>query len=130
MANNFELTGTLKNLMDIQTFASGFTKREFVIEIQDGKYPQMIKFECVKEKTAILDGLTVGDEITVTFDIRGNEFKERFYVNLVAWKLSKGEGGSDSGQQAQGSSQPAQASGSSLDDQFDSEPDDGDDIPF
>jgi hypothetical protein len=90
MANNFELTGTLKHLMDLQTFASGFTKREFVMEVQDGNYPQMIKFECVKDKTSILDGLAIGDEITVTFDIRGNEFKERFYVNLVAWKLSKG----------------------------------------
>jgi hypothetical protein len=123
MANNFELTGTLKQLMDLQTFASGFTKREFVIEVQDGKYPQMIKFECVKDKTAILDGLAIGDEITVTFDIRGNEFKERFYVNLVAWKLSKGGGSSDTPQQ----SAPAS---SSFDEQFDNEPDDSDDIPF
>jgi len=123
MANNFELTGTLKHLMDLQTFASGFTKREFVIEVKDGNYPQMIKFECVKDKTAILDGLSIGDDITVTFDIRGNEFKERFYVNLVAWKLSKGEGGSAPGQQAP-------AASSSFDDQFDNEPDDGDDIPF
>lgn len=121
MANNFELTGTLKHLMDLQTFASGFTKREFVMEVQDGKYPQMIKFECVKDKTAILDGLAIGDEITVTFDIRGNEFKERFYVNLVAWKLSKGEGGS---------AQQPESPGSSLDEQFDNEPDDSDDIPF
>ena len=126
MANNFELTGALKHLMDLQTFASGFTKREFVIEVQDGKYPQMIKFECVKDKTAILDGLAIGDNISVTFDIRGNEFKERFYVNLVAWKLSKADGssGSDSAPQ----SPPAEAS--SLDDQFDNEPDDSDDIPF
>lgn len=124
MANNFELTGTLKHLMDLQTFASGFTKREFVIEVQDGKYPQMIKFECVKDKTAILDGLAIGDSITVTFDIRGNEFKERFYVNLVAWKLSKAGGGSGSAPQ----SPPAGAS--SLEDQFDNEPDDSDDIPF
>ena len=124
MANNFELTGTLKHLMDLQTFPSGFTKREFVIEVQDGKYPQMIKFECVKDKTAILDGLSIGDNITVTFDIRGNECKELFYVNLVAWKLSKADGGADS-------SQPGPtAGGSSLDDQFDNEPDDSDDIPF
>ncbi|MGB6223096.1 DUF3127 domain-containing protein [Haloferula sp.] len=123
MANNFELTGTLKHLMDLQTFASGFTKREFVIEVQDGKYPQMIKFECVKDKTAILDDLAIGDNVTVTFDIRGNEFKERFYVNLVAWKLSKADGTSDSGSQ---DGPPA----SSLDEQFDNEPDDSDDIPF
>lgn len=121
MANNFELTGTLKHLMDLQTFASGFTKREFVVEVEDGKYPQMIKFECVKDKTAILDGLAIGDRITVTFDIRGNEYKDRFYVNLVAWKLSKAEGGSDS---------QDGPTNSSLDAQFDNEPDDSDDIPF
>lgn len=123
MANNFELTGTLKHLMDLQTFASGFTKREFVIEVQDGKYPQMIKFECVKDKTSILDGLAIGDNVSVTFDIRGNEFKERFYVNLVAWKLSKADGAPASESQ---DGPPT----SSLDDQFDNEPDDSDDIPF
>ena len=79
MANNFELTGTLKPLMDLQTFASGFTKREFVMEVKDVNYPQMIKFECVKDKTAILDGLAIGDEITVTFDIRGNEYNGRYF---------------------------------------------------
>ena len=45
MANSFELTGTLKVLEDTQTFNSGFSKREFVIEVPDGKYPQMVKFE-------------------------------------------------------------------------------------
>ncbi|RYD84760.1 MAG: DUF3127 domain-containing protein [Verrucomicrobiaceae bacterium] len=124
MAQTFELEGTLKHVYDVQTFASGFSKREFVVEVPDGKYPQMIKFECVKDKTSMLDGLSVGDAVKVAFDIRGSEYKERFYVNLNAWKLSKADGG------ASGGSDEGGRYNSSLDSQFDNEPDASDDIPF
>jgi hypothetical protein len=89
MANSFELEGTLKVVDDVQNFDSGFTKREFVVEVEDGKYPQMIKFECVRDKTSLTDGLEIGDPVKVTFDVRGNEWKGRYFVNLNAWKLEK-----------------------------------------
>lgn len=123
MAQQFELEGTLKLLLDTQTFASGFSKREFVVEVPDGRFPQMIKFECVKDKIAMLDSLRIGDTVKVAFDIRGSEYKERYYVNLNAWKISKsgGSGGDDdSGPRAN----------SSMDASFDNEPDMSDDIPF
>lgn len=125
MANSFELTGTLKVLEDIKTFASGFTKREFVIEVPDGKYPQMVKFECVRDKTEMLNNYSIGDQLKVTFDVRGNEYNGRYYVNLNAWKI-EGEGGGNGGRQA-----PADPPASSFDSSFDSEPDPSDDdIPF
>ncbi len=94
MAQSFELEGTVKVIEDVQSFASGFTKREFVVEVEDGKFPQSIKFECVKEKTALVDGFEVGDPVKVYFDIRGNEYKGKYYVNLNAWKLERpGAGG-------------------------------------
>ena len=82
----YELAGTVRLLHDPQTFASGFTKREFVVET-DGKYPQLIKLECVKDRVADLDKVRPGDVVNVSFDIRGSEYKERHYVNLVAWKV-------------------------------------------
>ncbi len=124
MAQTFELEGTLKQLFDTQTFASGFAKREFVVEVPDGKYPQMLKFECVKDKISMLDGVKIGDSVKVAFDIRGSEYKERFYVNLNAWKLTKGEGGDG---EPRVERDPAS---SSFDSQFDNEPDSSDDIPF
>lgn len=94
MAKGFEIEGSVKVLNDLQTFPSGFTKREFVVEVQDGNYPQMIKFETVKERTSLLDGLNLGDPVKVFFDIRGNEYQGRYYVNLNAWKIEKnGAGG-------------------------------------
>lgn len=123
MSQSFELTGTLKKLFDTQTFPSGFSKREFVVEVPDGNYPQMVKFECVKDKISQLDSLSIGDELKVAFDIRGNEFKERYYVNLNAWKISKASEG------ASPAAAPQQQS-SSLDSSFDNEPDESDEIPF
>jgi single-strand DNA-binding protein len=124
MAQTFELEGTLKQLFDTQTFASGFAKREFVVEVPDGKYPQMLKFECVKDKIAMLEGVKIGDPVKVAFDIRGSEYKERFYVNLNAWKITKGEGGDG---ESRIERDPVN---SSFDSQFDNEPESSDDIPF
>lgn len=124
MANSFELTGTLKVLEETQTFASGFSKREFVIEVPDGKYPQMVKFETVRDKIDLLNSLNLGDEVKVTFDIRGNEYKGRYYVNLNAWKIESSGSGSSSGA-------PKDPPSSAFDSSFDNEPEPTeDDIPF
>lgn len=128
MSKSFEIEGKLKIINDVQTFSSGFTKREFVVEVEDGKYPQMVKFECIKDKTSLTDGFSLDDPVKVTFDIRGNEYKERFYVNLNAWKLEKLEGGpgADAGSPQYGDEDAPPGVGDPPAD-FAEE---GDDIPF
>jgi len=78
--------GTVKAIFDTQTFSSGFQKREFVITTAE-QYPQDIKFEVVKEKCGDLDRYTVGQSVTVHFNLRGNEYNGKYYVSLQAWKL-------------------------------------------
>ena len=85
-----KVNGKLKILFDTQTWDSGFSKREFVITSQE-QYPQDIKFECIKDKISMLDGLSPGDDIEVSFNIRGNEYNGKFYVNLQAWRIGKNE---------------------------------------
>jgi len=82
----YELQGSIKLIDELQTFSSGFTKREFVITTDD-KFPQDIKFGCLKDKTSLLDSVNIGDQVNVFFDIRGNEYKGRHYVDLTAWKI-------------------------------------------
>ena len=37
---------------------------------------------------SIADALaTAGDDVAVSFDLRGNEYKEKYYVDLNAWKV-------------------------------------------
>jgi len=94
MAKGFELEGKLKVVDEIQTFASGFSKREFVVEVEDGKYPQLIKFDLLKEKTSLTDNFQLGDTLHVHFDIGGREYNGRYFVNLNAWKVERAGGGS------------------------------------
>lgn len=86
-ARMFEITGTIKKVFEEQTFGSGFNKREFVLTIESGRFPQDIKFECVKDKVALLSTVKPGDKLKVFFDLRGREWKESYFVNLNAWKL-------------------------------------------
>jgi single-strand DNA-binding protein len=83
----YELTGTVKLVMDTVKFDSGFSKREFVVTTIDDRYPQDIKLECVKDRAALLNNVKPGQRVTVSFDLRGNENKGRYYVSLSAWKV-------------------------------------------
>ncbi len=85
----FEINGTIKKLFPEQTFGSGFNKREFVLTIESGRFPQDIKFECVKDKIALLADLKPGEKVKVFFDLRGREWKESYFVNLNAWKIER-----------------------------------------
>lgn len=88
MSNPFELVGTIKVIGDVMTFASGFTKRECVIT-SDDDYPQDIKFTFIKERGNALNAYKIGDKVKVSFRIRGNCYKERYFVDLDAFKLEK-----------------------------------------
>lgn len=89
--SKLEVKGTIKQIGELQTFESGFQKVEFVLTT-DEQYPQDIKFECLKEKADnLLKFNKVGDYVDVSFNLRGNEYNNKYYVNLVAWKVFKAE---------------------------------------
>ena len=83
----YDLSGKIKLIQDAKTFDSGFTKREMVVIVEDGKYPQEINIEFVQDKVALLESLQIGQEVTVTFDIRGREYNGRYFNNLQGWKI-------------------------------------------
>jgi len=83
----YDLTGKIKLIQDPRNFDSGFTKREMVVVVEDGRYPQEINLEFVQDKVSLLDNLQVGQEVTVYFDIRGREYNGRYFNNLQGWKV-------------------------------------------
>lgn len=88
----YELTGKVKVILEPKTFASGFTVREFVVTVEDGKYPQDIILQVVQEKVSLLDSISVGQDVTATFDVRGREYNGRYFNNLQAWKVEAAAG--------------------------------------
>ena len=94
---SYELTGTIKLIQEAQTFASGFTKREMVVTVEDGRYPQDINLEFLKDNVSKLDELNEGDVVTVAFNVRGREYNGRYFNTLVGWKVSVDAKGESSG---------------------------------
>lgn len=86
---SFEITGTLHKKFETEKKTESFSAREFVIEIQDGNYPQVIKFQLVQDRCALLDDYNEGEPIKVHFDLRGREWSGKYFTNLNAWRLEK-----------------------------------------
>ena len=64
----YEFTGKVKVVGELQTFASGFTKRDLVVEEErDGRWPNVVAFAFKKERVALLDGMVSGTRVKVGF---------------------------------------------------------------
>jgi len=51
---SFEVEGTLHKKFDTEIKTGTFQAREFVIEVSDGFYPQMVIFKLVQDRCALL----------------------------------------------------------------------------
>ncbi len=109
----YEATGILIVDKGTQQVSEKFRKREFVVEIQDGQYPQVVKFELAQDKCDLLNGFQLQTPVTVSFDLRGRAYDKNgetlYFTTLSAWKVQNANGGG--GQQApqQGGYQQPQA---------------------
>ena len=122
----YDVTGRLHEIFDEQQVSEKFRKREFVLEVQEGQYPEQIKFQMVQDKTALIDPYKVGDEVKVTFNLRGRGFNKNgqmlYFTNLEAWRIETAAGGGGGqqgggyggGQQAAPAPRPAQNQNANL----------------
>ncbi len=83
-----KLNGRIIKIGEVEQISDSFKKREFVIETSE-EYPQKVKFELTQVKTALIEDYEIGDLIDVEFNIRGNEWNGKYFVNLQAWKLTR-----------------------------------------
>ncbi len=94
---SYELTGKLLIKFDTTQRTETFKTREFVVEKSEdinGKLiTNFIKFQCVQDRTAIVDRVNAGDEIKVHFNIRGSKWekdgKVSYFNNLDAWRIEQ-----------------------------------------
>ena len=88
-----ELQGTVKKIFEIQSFPSGFQKREMVILTQE-QYPQPISIEFLSEKINLLDHISEGDQVKIGINIRGREWTNpegqvKYFNSITGWRLEK-----------------------------------------
>lgn len=128
----YEAEGTLKAIFDTQQKTENFKVREFVLEIQDGQYPQEIKFQLTQERCNLVDQLGEGDEVKVSFSLRGRSYtnkegKTLYFTNLNAVKV---EPTGDTIQDPNANQTSSEASDPNQDIPPDSGDSASDDIPF
>lgn len=125
-----EIQGIIKKLGDVQTFASGFQKREMVI-VTEEQYPQPISIEFLKEKGDLLNAYKEGDKVKVSINIGGREWTSpqgevKYFNSITGWRIEKVEGGNDGSEPVQARNADAKPAASSTD-VF---AEDDDDLPF
>jgi hypothetical protein len=86
------LTGTIKRISETQNVTDKFSKREFVVMVQDGTHQQYIQLEMHQDNCSKLDGLTEGQDVACEINLRGREWTSptgevKYFNTLVCWKI-------------------------------------------
>jgi hypothetical protein len=90
----FKLKGVVKVVNPTQQVSEKFSKRIFVITDNSSMYPQDIILQLQKDKCSLADGLNVGDEVNVFYNLRGRLWTDpngvdKYFNTLECWKIDK-----------------------------------------
>ena len=88
-----EIKGRIKKISETVQISERFRKREFVVEYaSNSDYPQPLQFEMVQDRCELLDSFQEGQQVEISFDLRGREWTNpqgqvKYFNSLQAWKL-------------------------------------------
>jgi len=119
----FTYMGRIVKIGPVQTFSSGFKKRELVIDksATNSKYPNPVAFSLTKDDVDKGDALKVGQTVTVRGFINGRSWNNpkdgttRFFNDLVIFGKIEVEGGADIDDDAKAAANLAEADGDDND---------------
>lgn len=88
-----EVTGKVKHVGQTETVGvSNFQKRLIALET-DEQYPQVLGIEFVQDKTALLDSIKIGQNVTIGINLRGREWvnpqgESKYFNTLAGWRIA------------------------------------------
>ena len=89
-----EIKGKVHEIGAIQQVSETFKKRDLIVEYAENpSYPEYVRFEALQDKTALFDSLNVGDEIEVSFNLRGRAWTNKegvtsYFNSLNVWRIT------------------------------------------
>ena len=83
----YKLKGKLIVKAEPRQITDKFRVMDFVIQTPDEKYPQSIQFQVMNDRIQEMDKFTIGEEVEVSFDVRGREHNGKYYNTLNAYKV-------------------------------------------
>jgi len=93
MSETFKTKGSIVVIEEVQQISATFQKREFVIEIMDNNYKEVVKFELQGDKCGIMNDYQVGMQVEVSFNLKGRcwtnpQGEDKYFNTLLAWRIS------------------------------------------
>jgi len=86
-----ELKGRIVNILEVESGTSKagkeWKKQGFVIDSGDQYNPNVCFSLFGDDKIAMLGNYSVGQEVTVSFNLSSREFNGRWYHNVDAWRI-------------------------------------------
>jgi len=90
-----EIRGKVHEIGDVQQVTDTFKKRDLIVQYAENpQFVEYIRFEATQDRTSLFDNLNVGDEVEVSFNLRGRPWTNKdgvtsYFNSLVAWRVSK-----------------------------------------
>ena len=88
---SMDVKGKVIELLPVQSGVSkagkDWSKQEFVVETEE-QFPKKICFTLFGDKLSLLNGISVGQEVEVFFNVESREFNGKWYHNINAWKIN------------------------------------------
>jgi len=73
----FDLNGILHKVSPTQIISDKFSKREFVLECENGKYNEYVKCEVINDNIKFLEDAKIGCHINAKCYIKGRYFQKK-----------------------------------------------------
>jgi hypothetical protein len=122
-----EIKGKVHEIGAVQQISETFKKRDLIVEYAENPtYPEYLRFEAMQDKTNLFDGLKVGDEVEVSFNLRGRAWTDKtgktsYFNSMIVWRINTLTSGSGGGGSTPDYAPPVDLS---------NKPGDDDDLPF
>ena len=93
--NKFSIKGEIRRICEKKVISEKFELQEFDLETDlHTPYPQVVRFRVANKNLSLLDGLSVGADVNVHFNLRGRETERdgeaRVWNALDAWRIERG----------------------------------------
>lgn len=90
-----EIRGKVHEVGALQQVTESFKKRDLIVAYAENpQFVEYIRFEATQDRVSIFDNLAVGEEVEISFNLRGRPWTNKdgvttYFNSLVAWRVTK-----------------------------------------
>lgn len=90
-----EIKGKVHEVGAVQQVTDSFKKRDLIVQYAENpQFVEYIRFEATQDRVNLFDNLAPGEDVEVSFNLRGRPWTNKegvttYFNSLVAWRVNK-----------------------------------------